>query len=244
MRAIVLADLDDTLFQSRRKCPPDIPEGRLRSIAVDADGKPVGFATPRQSALLRWLSEGACVVPVTARSRAGLERVSLSWRYAVCAHGGIILEDGRPWPAWERRMTDAAAGCRGAFDDLEERLAQAGNQDLRITRIGGPSPLFLLAKHGRRDDEALAAVAAALTPALPEGWRASLNGNNLALLPAHIRKEAAVAALLPRLREQWPDAPIVGLGDSCSDAAFLRLCDVAAMPSRSQLARAALGTAP
>jgi len=242
MAVIVLVDLDDTLFQSRRKCPPDVAEDRLRPLAVDTDGEANGFATPRQAALLGWLSQGVCLVPVTARSRAGLERVSLSWRYAICAHGGVILEDGVPCAPWQAHMAEAAPRWQSALADLEARLGRIGGRELRIARIGEPLPLFLVAKHRQRDEAALAAVAENLAPMLPEGWRVLLNGNNLAVLPAAVRKDAAVAALLPRLRERWPDAPVIGLGDSSSDAGFLRLCDVAAMPTDSQLAQSALGS--
>ena len=33
MRAIALVDLDDTLFQTLRKCPPDVPAEALSALA-------------------------------------------------------------------------------------------------------------------------------------------------------------------------------------------------------------------
>ena len=38
MRAIVLVDLDDTLFQTLRKCPPDVPEDALTALGFGRDG--------------------------------------------------------------------------------------------------------------------------------------------------------------------------------------------------------------
>jgi hypothetical protein len=39
-RAIALVDLDDTLFQTRRKCPADVAEDRLTPLGFARDGSP------------------------------------------------------------------------------------------------------------------------------------------------------------------------------------------------------------
>ena len=41
VRPIALVDLDDTLFQTLRKCPADVPRERLTVMAVARDGAPV-----------------------------------------------------------------------------------------------------------------------------------------------------------------------------------------------------------
>ena len=60
----------------------------------------------------------------------------------------------------------------------------------------------------------------------------------MTFLPPYIGKERAVDFLIPRLRTQAPGAPILGLGDSQSDAPFLRLCDLLMTPPQSELAAA------
>ena len=77
MRAIALVDLDDTLFQTLRKCPPDVPAERLVPLGFARDGSPLSYATPRQLNLLEWLAESAWLVPVTARSREALMRARI-----------------------------------------------------------------------------------------------------------------------------------------------------------------------
>ena len=69
------------------------------------------------------------------------------------------------------------------------------------------------------------------------------NGNNAAFLPPFLGKEHAVAYLLPELRRRHPDAPVIGIGDSLTDAPFMQLCDFAMMPAGSQLAAAAFARA-
>ncbi len=97
-------------------------------------------------------------------------------------------------------------------------------------------PLYLLAKHDHADAEALHKVVAASIPVMPAGWTLHLNGNNAALLPPHLGKQHAVAYLLPHLRARYPDAPVIGIGDSHTDAPFMQLCDFAMLPTQSQLA--------
>lgn len=97
-------------------------------------------------------------------------------------------------------------------------------------------PLYALAKHADADHDALFAVVDAAVPALPPGWTDHRNGNNVALMPPYLGKRHAVAHILPGLRNRFPDAPVIGIGDSRTDAPFMGLCDFAMMPTRSQLA--------
>jgi hypothetical protein len=100
--------------------------------------------------------------------------------------------------------------------------------------------LYVLAKHEETDEAALHSTVDAMVGELPEGWRVHRNGNNAALMPPWLGKEHAVGALLPRLRERHPDAPVIGIGDSLTDAPYMALCDYAMMPRGSQLAAGTL----
>ena len=240
-RAIALVDLDDTLFQTRRKCPDDVDEDRLTPLGFARDGSPLSFATPRQLSFLRWLSETAHLIPVTARSLDALRRVNLPHVAAICAHGGVILDAGGAIDAsWARRMAAQAAAHRVMLDTLANALAQTA------ARLGEPvtvrilaendTPFYVLAKHEKADADALGIVLDAAQPAPPGDWTVHRNGNNAAVLPPHLGKQHAVAYLLPELRARFPDAAVIGIGDSRTDAPFMALCDFAMLPARSQLA--------
>lgn len=241
MRPIALVDLDDTLFQTRRKCPLHWPAERLEPLAVDRDGAPLSFATPPQQVFLRWLLQGAQVIPVTARSLDALRRVRLPQGLAVCAHGGLILDgDGLPEPAWSARMAAEAQSQRPALQDLAARAqalaASAGRVRVRVLAEGG-TELYLLLKPAEGGCERdLADIVARLATEAPAGWTVHHNGSNAAFLPPFLGKAHAVEALLKRLRAAAPEAPVVGVGDSLTDAPFLALCDYAMTPSGSQLA--------
>lgn len=243
-RAVVLVDLDDTLFQTLRKRPADVPEDRLTPMAAARDGSPLGFATPRQRAFLSWISHKSVLIPVTARSLDALRRVHIPFTEAVCAHGGVLLgPDGLPDPDWSREIARAAAEAAPTLDrlrsDAEQRSAESGAAlQVRVQAEDGVG-LYLLLKHPEADEAALSRVTEAL--AVPDGWTLHRNGNNAAYLPPFLGKRNAVARLLPDLRARHPHSPVIGVGDSLTDAPFMALCDYAMTPCGSQLGGRLLG---
>ena len=246
MRAIALVDLDDTLFQTLGKCPPDVPREALAPLGYASDGSPLSYATPRQLSFLSWLSDSTLLVPVTARSRDALDRVRIAWTRAICAHGGMILDEGGAVdPRWRARMAADSSAHSATLGSLSRRLLEeARGVPLRVRVLEEEQvPLYVLAKHPDGDAEALAEAVGRVVAEVPEGWTVHRNGNNAAFLPPFLGKEHAVAWLLPELRRRHPDAPVIGIGDSLTDAPFMRLCDFAMMPAGSQLAAATFARA-
>lgn len=241
IRAITFVDLDDTLFQTLRKCPPDVAEARLTPLGFDRAGAPLSYATPRQMEFVAWLGETSHLIPVTARSLEALRRVKIPYRAAVCAHGGVILgEDGEPDGDWAALIAREAAAHRAELEGLTARIAAeaaARSVPIRVRVLTeGETPLYVLAKHEDADAEALNALVDAAIGTAPAGWTDHRNGNNIALMPPYLGKRHAVARLLPALRARFPDAPTIGIGDSRTDAPFMALCDFAMLPTGSQLA--------
>lgn len=235
IRAIALVDLDDTLFQTIRKCPST---DDLTPLGFAKDGSALSYATPRQMRFVDWLSETTHLVPVTARSLDALRRVRIPFRAAICAHGGVVLgDDGEPDRIWADRIARKAAAHASELDDLVARIAAADDPAIQVRVLTeGDVPLYVLAKHAEQDADALFGVVDAAVPFLPPGWTDHRNGNNVALMPPYLGKAHAVAHILPALRARFPDAPVIGIGDSLTDAPFMALCDYAMLPTGSQLA--------
>lgn len=238
-RPIALVDLDDSLFQTLRKCPsgelPLVPLGFAR------DGEALSYATPRQMALLDWLGSTTRLIPVTARSLDALRRVKISFTAAICAHGGVMLDDaGMVDPVWADYIAGQAHGHAAMLGELANSVRRAAAPAKLSVRVltEGEVGLYVLVKHPEADDRALRAVIDLMVHEVPAGWTVHQNSNNFAFMPPFLGKQHAVAALLPRLRERYPDAPILGLGDSVTDAPFMALCDYAVLPAGSQLAKA------
>lgn len=234
-RPLILADLDDSLFQTLPKCG-DWPEGSLKQMSRLEDGSPSGYATPRQQGLMAWLAHGE-VVPVTARSRAVLARVDIAQAPAICANGGcILLADGTPDPVWHRQLEAAAhsaAAPAALYPELTDALTDGAYRHWLVSEDG--LDLYIVIKSNHGDVPGLTALAEALTPRLPQGWRIHANGNNLAFLPPWLNKRAAVRYMLEQVRAATPERLVVGIGDSWSDAGFLDLADMAMIPTAAQL---------
>ena len=90
MQAYVFLDLDDTLFQSRAKCPV---EDDLYPAAFLRDGSAHSFMTAKQRALWRLLETNMTVIPTTARDWEAYRRVELPFRsWRILDYGGVIID--------------------------------------------------------------------------------------------------------------------------------------------------------
>lgn len=241
MRAIAFVDLDDTLFQTIRKCPPEVPQRTLTPLGFTKDGAPLSYATPRQMAFVTWLTETTHFVPVTARGLDALRRVRIPFAAAVCAHGGVILgEDGETDAAWATHVAAQAQAHAPMLAILAEavtNMAVTLGMVLSVRILSeGPVGLYVLVKHPDADDAALNAAVDAMIGDVPPAWTIHRNGNNVAIMPPYLGKAHAVSRILPALRQRYPDAPTLGIGDSFTDAPFMALCDFAMTPTGSQLA--------
>ncbi len=242
LRTVIFADLDDTLFQTARKLhADDVPH--VVQVARATNGHH-GFMTRAQAALLDWI-DPARAIPVTARGTEAFGRVDLTFGpAAIVANGAVILRaDGTPDADWQTHVHTTLAPHRAALADLPERAhAEAAKQGAAVRTwlveepgLGGTYAV-VKAEPGT-PEAALAQMAPALRAPLGEGWIQHLNGNNLALIPPGISKAAATAYLLKTWRADGP-LLVIGVGDSHSDLAFMRLCDLWMTPTGSQLDRA------
>lgn len=235
---LVLGDLDDTLFQTRRKCPDGC---ELFPVAYGRDGEALSFATAGQRRLFEWLVAGAAFVPVTGRNADAVARVELPFAgYAITSFGGAILAPERGSDAgWREHVAARATAHPPVLEELRRAaLARAARDGagVRATVVSDRGmPLYLSLKHNADNAAALASFVAGFADELPAGWRVHLNDNNAACLPPWLAKEHAVRHFLEHIAP--PDAITFGFGDSHSDAPFLALCDYALVPTGSQLGR-------
>lgn len=242
MQAYIFLDLDDTLFQTLRKCSEDdYPHLQLR--ATLPDGTPNSFATAKQQWLWQWLARDFKMVAVTARDFHAFGRVDLPFQEdVVLNHGAVILDKQRNIDAlWMAKMQAAlpfyhekllriwqivAAFCAS---DADYKLRLVDDFDMTwygvIKHKSGTEAALLLILHHIKTHEYF--VDGSLY------WH--LNGNNLAILPKIINKQDAVAYLIARYKQQFPELITFAAGDSQSDAAFLALCDYALIPTNTQL---------
>lgn len=236
MQPIALVDLDDTLFQTKRKVP-HLSEDDLVLASVANNGSH-SYMTKTQVAFAQWLLESTLAIPVTARSSEALSRVTLPFNsYAIVSNGAVIIgPDGKPDAEWH----DIVAAGLLPLDAYFGELLDAGNakaEELGVSIrswkvMEGDLATYVVFKENDGDGARLQEIAPIVDK---EGWVRHHNGNNLALIPPVISKRLATEFLIKRLRAEHPDRPVVGYGDSVSDFSYLSLCDWWGAPGKSQM---------
>jgi len=244
MQSYIFLDLDDTLFQTLRKCAlgPDDPLLQVRACLPD--GSPNSYATHKQQWLWHWLEKGFKIVPVTGRDVDAFDRVMLPFQEEVVLnHGAVILDKQRlvdgVWmeglmqalPAYHEKLLDIWAEiekyCQ-CFSGFKTHLVN----DFSVTWYG-------VIKHVDGTETTLTTVldnVIKMHPHILDGslyWH--LNGNNLAILPKIINKESAVSYLIDNYKQQHLQLLTFGAGNSNTDAPFMGLCDYALIPKNTQL---------
>jgi hydroxymethylpyrimidine pyrophosphatase-like HAD family hydrolase len=244
MQKYIFLDLDDTLFQTLRKCPLPKNDPRLEVRAFLPDGTPNSFATHKQQWLWDWLAKDFKIVPVTARDIHAFERVTLEFQEEVVLnHGAVILTKQRKvddlWmasmlanlPRYHLQLMEIWADVT-AFAEQSEGYKLRLVNDFEVTWYG-------VVKHAEGTETILQTLVDAVLKTHPHILSGALywhlNSNNLAILPKIINKESAVAYLINQYQQHDPDLLTLGAGDSKTDAAFMALCDYAMIPSRTQL---------
>jgi len=239
MRTLIFLDLDDTLFQTARKCPPG---EAVTAVSFSKTGEPISYMTALQRYFLEWLGSDATLIPTTGRSLETFGRVRLPFTGpAIVNHGASVLNpDGSRDDLWHAHIQ---AQLETTKTDLEHLLSAAKTfSDARELGVDlcwegeADLPLYLVAKHRGLELDKL--------EQLRQFWLSQVaqlesvylfaNGNNVSILPRAISKRAAVQYVLEREKALGPTLSI-GLGDSVSDLEFMSLCNFVMMPARGQL---------
>ncbi len=228
MTVLVASDLDRTLIYSRAAA--GVPLSELVCVE-ESDGVPRSFVTRPAAAGYARLVMAAAVVPVTTRSPDQFARVRLPGpapAHAVVANGGILLVDGVPDDRWARRVRRRLAGAASlatAHAHLVSACAPSFTRSVRTV-----ADLFTYALVHRE------ALPSDLVPGLDSwaasrGWRVSLQGRKLYLVPQALRKSEAVAEIAARLGART----ILAAGDALLDADLLVTADRAIRPAHGEL---------
>lgn len=243
---LLFADLDDTCFQTERKCALGTA---LYPAAWDRSGEAISFQTPAQSTLLTLLTAGARMIPVTGRNRDAVDRtVYRDAPFAITSFGAVIHTPDGPDAEWEalQRLAQPSEECLLGLGRIVEHHVAASAGVLRCSlvrdagrirylsvkasAVGTTDPLTMLVN--RLKDRA----------ELDESWRLYRTDRSLAIAPPQIEKAAAVEHFL-RTVTPSPSCTI-GIGDGPADAGFLALCDFAITPRGSTLFRHLVALTP
>ena len=227
---LVAVDLDRTLIYS----PAAVGESEVSALRVVEmyDGAPLSRMTDRAWGLLTELMDLTELVPVTTRSREQYQRVELPRvpAYALCTNGGTLLVDGVPDLSWRAESFDIAA--RSAPLAEASALLEAVADEGWVKFVRSVEDLFCYLVAVERSALPAAWVAGLVESAEALGWRVSVQGRKVYLVPDGISKESGVIRLRQRLGS---DGPVLAAGDSLLDAGMLAAADHAIRPAHGEL---------
>lgn len=234
---VLLTDLDDSCFQTERKCDEGLT---LFPAAWDRSGAPRSFQHPAQVALLDLFHSASSVVPVTGRNRDALTRtIFRDAEFAITSFGAVIWTPHGPDLAWQEHTTsdDTVPELLGELQQALTATIQKLTFRLRTSLVRDADCVRYVSI---KAEEAITPqwqqpLLAALSDhfALPPAWLWHSTDRSLAIGPASCDKAAAVRHFLTTYAPAHHCS--IGLGDGLADASFLALCDFAMTPRGSVL---------
>lgn len=243
IKPLFLVDLDDNLFQTKRKMTGDEIK-HCRVAALDKEMQPQSFMSQEQAHFVDWILEHATLVPVTARGTEETARVTLDFKsWQISSHGAVIMTpQGFIDEEWKKHILWALTSYSSRIKELQEALTKefktAGIKAwARINYEYNGAPIYLLAKHtdSSKINELYEIADKVKASFNLEDFFIHKNDNNIAWLPQCINKGSATRYLINKIKQTAPHTPVMGLGDSVSDYSFLQECSWFGMPKQSQI---------
>ncbi|MBO5287498.1 MAG: HAD hydrolase family protein [Clostridia bacterium] len=214
----LITDLDNTLIYSYKKASLE------KDICVEEiHGKPQGFMTQYAYELFAQLYDKVEIVPITTRSVEQYKRIKWQQgkapRYAICANGGILLENGEINEAWLNETHRQIDKYRAERKRLEELLLK---EDLYI-RVRQVDDIYLFSyiKEGV-DIQKKAKEYKDITP-----LNVIASGKKLYFFPPIINKGEATR----KIKNLLNMGETISAGDSTIDVPMLNETDYRVIPN-------------
>ncbi len=243
MEKFLFLDLDDTVFQTARKCPS---LEQAMPASYNLAGEPSSYFLPKQLVLLKGLAEQWRIIPTTARTQASYARVDLGVACldgAILNHGATILDaDGMEDSQWRAQIDSPLSALSAALLAIKQAIECYAEQQVLdiLVRITTESSLdyYVEVRHLQANASALQSLLQNyIQPLLLDysGFQVYLNNNSLTILPCCVNKSHAVEYRIKALEQEYGEIVTMGMGDSLSDAPFMALCDYVMTPKHTQL---------
>ncbi|WP_102274857.1 HAD family hydrolase [Cytobacillus massiliigabonensis] len=231
------SDLDRTLIYSNRALA-DFKQHTISDlIAVELkDAQEVAFMTNNAYSLLKELAASLLFIPVTTRTYEQYKRVfifteSFHLKYAVTSNGATIIYNGLPLQEWRETVQKRLENeCVPFQKMMEEMFRLPINGTLK--KVENLFFYYLL-----EEPLTLETKNRIQKMADRNGWRISIQGRKLYLMPKPVCKGEAVKFI----KEREGIQTVFGAGDSILDNDFLKLCDYAYVPSHGELKNEGIG---
>lgn len=245
MRMYLFSDLDDSLFQTFRKCKST---ENLTPASFSSDGEALSFMTARQLHFLK-MFDTAQVIPVTARNLGTFKRVSIPFNHGAILNYGatVLLPNGEEDLFWQKEVYAKLSIYQPLLMELLERinvLAKSQNLEIRSRIIGtADCNFYVVVKNQNPEKDFLLDFCQQSKEFLNHtvDWCIHHNDNNLAFIPMCLNKSYAVEYMIDTyIKPLGDDFITFGLGDSLVDVDFMNKCHYMLVPEQSQIQKVRL----
>lgn len=236
MPIVLFSDIDDTLIQTKTKCP----NGALLEVGgLDKMGEPLSYITEQQRKLITQFEQHE-FIPVTGRNKSALDRVTIPFNsFKVVDHGAIVLDANdellADWVTFIDKLSLVWQPILERFNETINTYIKEHKLSLRCHIISDfDFPCYISIK-GETEHLARLKSFAEEFCSLGDNAREHVNGHNMALLPPYACKKKAVEFLKQHYLALEPSTLFIAAGDSSSDLPYMNECHFSIIPSTSQI---------
>ncbi|WP_341346450.1 HAD family hydrolase [Paenibacillus sp. FSL H3-0469] len=230
---IYASDLDRTLIYSLSAIgvPEDTP-GLVPAEVVD--GRTVSYISQQALATLIELAAKIVFMPVTTRTIAQYRRINLFQEtvipdYAITSNGGNILVNGVVDQEWRTAVGRAVERGSAAAEEAEGIVRAVVREEWILSRRYCDELFYTFVVH--RDLLPLEEIARMAQRLGELGWKVSLQGRKLYIVPEAVNKSDAIL----HVRRTVHSEPMVASGDSLLDKSLLAAADYAIAPCHGEI---------
>ncbi len=228
-----VSDLDRTLIYSKRALA-DFNHHDYSSLACveRKNNEDVAFMTKKAKELLEVITQHCLFVPVTTRTYEQFSRIfifnnDIPLTYAVTSNGASIFYKGKRVPEWQEIVQNRLKKECTPIDKMIKLV-----QEYKVAgTLKVAEELFFY--YILEEEISTDTINQIRFLASHHGWRVSIQGRKLYLVPKPVCKGEAINFI----REKHRIQTIFGAGDSILDFDFLKNCDFSYVPSHGELGK-------
>jgi HAD superfamily hydrolase (TIGR01484 family) len=231
---LLFIDLDDTLFQTKRKNP----KGSIPATLTAKTGKG-SYMTQAQQCFfeLFYESEKVKIIPSTARDFQQYQNTLLSQspriETAILYFSGMIFDKGTEDKAWQAHIQQAYQKLKLPISALHKQFKQLVNNQPQFTLYNVDNYYITVKADQHCPLSTREALFSQLKSLATSEYFVHENDRAFSLLPHFLDKRYAVKYLI----EKYQPELTLGMGDSLTDWPFMQECDFRIIPKQAQIER-------
>lgn len=233
-KAILFIDLDDTIFQTKRK-----NQNGINPVTQHEDPKNISYMTHAQDIFtdIFFSYPDIEIIPVTARNIEQYSRTYLSnnpkINIFVTCFGANITINNTVDPFWENFIKEQYMNLKPELNFVMEKIIKIANKENFNIHLSEDK--YIVIKNKSKDVNVYTLQNQILKndiiEFLDDKYFLHFNSNHLSVMPRFIDKKCAVEYLINKYQPQLT----IGAGDSLSDYNFMSLCNYKIIPHNSQI---------